>query len=296
MILPPRNVLVSLHYHGSYDLDSLAGCRVVGDSGAFSAANSGATITVAQLAQWAQRWQHRLAWVAGLDVIGEVGATRRNWHELVDEWGVPGVPTIHYGCNPAEMGYYAARGVDFVGLGGMVGKTVEQQLRWAVACFRHARDYHPAMRFHGWGVTHHKLLRLPWYSVDSTSWSEPYRYGRLVLRDPRTGVAHGVMLDGRGTYDPTVVEVLRMYGVTPSAVARADKQNRRLLIKLSALSAAVAEQRFRRLHRHNPITAPTYGMAGQPAGPHMHLAIGADSGEREYLAHPDTYAVEVGCA
>lgn len=276
----PRNLLVSYHYYKDYDLSRFAHCRVIGDSGAFSAANAGAVITTAEVAGWAKKWPDVLTWVAALDVIGDSVGTQRNWHEMVDIYGVDGVPTIHYGCDPGLMDYYAERGVDFVGLGGMVGRPIPQQLRWLVACFRHARDRWPQMRFHGWGVTAPKLLQLPFYSVDSSGWSATYRYGRLALRDPQTGKSVAVPLDGRSVYSPEVVAVLRFYGVTPSQIATSGPHNRRLLVRLSALSASVAEQQFRKLHRRHPVTAPVWVIRRpDPASPHSHLAASASGKE-----------------
>lgn len=276
MIPPPRNLLVSYHYYAKYNLSRFAHCRVIGDSGAFSAASQGATITTRELAEWATRWRGVLTWVASLDVIGDAAGTRRNWHDMVDNYGVQGVPTIHFGCDPSLMDYYAERGVDFLGLGGMVGKPIPKQMRWLVSCFRYARDHHPQMRFHGWGVTAEKLLQLPFYSVDSSGWSSSYRYGRLSLRDPQTGRPVAVALDGKGSYSPEVVDVLRQYGVTPSQIAKSGPHNRRLLVKLSALSASVGEQQFRKLHRRNPVTSPSWGINRPAPGPHQHLVFKPD--------------------
>ena len=191
-IPPPRNVLCSYHFFKDFDLDRISHLRVIGDSGAFSAKSVGAEITTANLAAWANKWRHRLCWVAALDVIGDAEATRRNWHEMVDEYGVPGVPTIHFGCPPETMDYYVERGVDFIGLGGLVGRPAPAQMRWMVSMFRYARDKHPDLRFHGWGVTSRDALKLPFFSVDSSGWTTGVRYGRVILRDPHTGQAHEV--------------------------------------------------------------------------------------------------------
>ena len=273
-IPPPRNILVSYHYFKGYDLNRFAGLRVIGDSGAFSAKHQGAEITTAQLAAWAKKWRHRLCWVAALDVIGNAEATRRNWHELVDEHGVPGVPTIHFGCPPETMDYYVERGVDFIGLGGLVGRPAPAQMRWMVKMMRYARDNHPGLRFHGWGVTGKDALKLPFFSVDSSGWGGGYRYGRLTLRDPTTGKAHNLDLNGKTTYAPEVARLLaRHYGVSPSEVATSGPHNRLLMVRLSALSASVLEQQFRRTHRRNPVLAPKWGQLDTPpTGPHYHLA------------------------
>ena len=285
MTIPaPRNILVSYHYFKGYDLKRFAGLRVIGDSGAFSAHHQGAEITVPQLAAWARKWHDQLCWVASLDVIGNPAATKRNWLEMVDQHGVPAVPTVHFGGAPNLLDYYAAKGVDFVGLGGLVGRPAPAQMRWLVAMFRYARDNHPEMRFHGWGVTHRDALKLPFFSVDSSGWGGGYRYGRLTLRDPKSSVVHTLELDGRSTFTPAVARLLRdEYGVNPSEVATSGPHNRLLMVRLSALSASVQEQQFRQLHRRSPVSAPLWGHLGGAAGtgPHQHLALNNKGQEYE---------------
>lgn len=274
MIPAPRNALCSYHYFRDFDLDRLLHLRVIGDSGAFSAKSQGAEITTPDLGRWAQLWRHKLSWVASLDVIGDLEATRRNWHEMVDEFGIPAVPTIHFGAAPEAMDYYANLDVDFLGLGGLVGRPTAAQMRWLIPMFKYARDHHPTMRFHGWGVTTDEVLRLPFFSVDSSSWTTGVRYGRVNLRDPRSRKVHPLILDGKSTYDPVVARLLRdHYGVNPSHVATSGSVNRKFIVKLSALSASVQEQNFRKLHARHPITTPVWGqMAASPPAPHLHLA------------------------
>ena len=299
MTIPaPRNALVSYHYFKDYDLDRLAGLRLIGDSGAFSAATQGATITVEDLVRWARQWRHRLCWVAALDVIGDPDATRRNWHRMVDVHGIDAVPTLHYGSPPQAMDYYAARGVDFMGLGGAVGRPAPTQMRWLVQMFKYARDRHPDMRFHGWGMTHRDITALPFFSVDSSGWGGGYRYGRLTLRDPNSHTDHGLQLDGRSVYTPAVARLLRdHYDVTPAQVSTSGPHNRLLMVKLSALSASVQEQRFRYLHRRQLVTAPSWGQLAVPAGPHQHLALNNKGQEYEVdaireLAGPHLHLAE----
>lgn len=281
MIPAPRNILVSFHYYARYDLEKLAACRIVGDSGAFTAKASGTVIETKQLAAWAKQWEHRLAWVAALDDIGDQDATRRNWLELVEDYGVPGIPTIHCGEPPEAMDFYAARGVDFMGLGGLAGKAYSEaaMFRWIVRCFKYARDNHPQMRFHGWGVTKPDWVRLPWFSVDSSGWSSSYRYARLALRHPHTGKTYQFQLNGKDVYRPDIVSLLRdHYGVNPSEIATSGPHNRALLVRLSALSASVGEQQMRKLHRRNPVSPPMWGRLGGfdfPPGPNQALAVSA---------------------
>lgn len=289
MIPPPRNILVSYHYFRDYNLDRFAGLNIVGDSGAYSARMQGASISNADLAAWIKQWRDRLCWAASLDVAGDISVTRRNWHELVDGYGIPAISSLHVGVDPSEMDYYAQRGVDFLGLGGLAGSVTPPavRFRWLVSVFRYARDHHPGMRFHGWGVTGVKALRLPFFSVDSSGWGAGYRYGHLALRDPRTGKTQKLRLDGRSTYTPEVASLLcDQYGVNPSQVSTSGPHNRLLMVRLSALSASVQEQQLRHLHRHNPITPPDWGRLSRSdtgphmngvslPGPHLHLAEGS---------------------
>lgn len=267
MIPPPRNLLISFHYFKTYDVDRLGNaCRIIGDSGAFSAASQGAAINLPDLCKWGQQWKHRLAWIASLDVIGDPKATTRNWNRMVHEFDLPAVPTLHYGADPTEMDYYVAQGVDFMGLGGVVGLGAKRKARnrWLIHTMRYARKHHPQVRFHGWGMTDADALQLPFWSVDSSGWGSAYRYGRIKLRDPRTRQKVEVMLDGKAAYEPAKAKLFRdVYGVSPAEVAKCGPANRELLVKLSALSVSVLEQEFRQApistsRRAAPPTSKSY--------------------------------------
>lgn len=289
MIPPPRNILVSFWYYPKFDLDKFSACNVVGDSGAYSANTQGAEVTTKQLLAWAQMWEHRLAWCASLDVVGSSAGTRRNWNEMCDS-GIQFVPTIHFRTRYDEMDYYAEKGVDFIGLGGVAGGSYSPQVvfRWLIGAFKYARDNHPQMRFHGWGMTQPKWLRLPFFTVDSSGWGASYRYGRLALRHPVTGAVFNVQLHGQDSYDPNVAQLLAdHYGTTPSQVATTGPHNRLLMVQLSALSASVQEQHWRKLHRNSGITAPQWGrLKGwkyEPVNPHQHLSLSKGQHEEEAI-------------
>ena len=285
MITPPRNVLCSYHYFKDYDLDRLPNLRIIGDSGAFSAESQGATITTKDLAGWATKWAHRLAWVASLDVIGDQDGTRRNWQDMVEDHGVPGIPTIHYGAHPSAMDWYVDRDVDFIGLGGMVGRPLVRQMRWLIGVFKYQQANHPGLRFHGWGVTADKVLNLPFYSVDSSGWTSAVRFGRVILRDPRTGKDYPIDLNGRDAYRPEVATLLRdIYGVSVRDAATSSGANRETIIRISALSVAVQEARARR--KHGTITSPSWGrLAGTADGPILHLATAGSSASNASPEH-----------
>lgn len=285
MIPAPRNILLSHYYYKKRDIDELRHCRIIADSGAFTARYQGKVILNSQLALWTKRWEHRLAWVACLDIATpDTTATRTNWLKLVNDYQLPAVSTLHAGDHPSEMDWYAEQGVDLLGLGGMAGANLSHaaSFRWLVSVFKYAQDNHPQMRFHGWGMTKMDIVRLPFWSVDSSGWGNAYRYGRITLRDPFSTKDISIDLDGKAVFKhPELIHMLRDgYGVTPKQIAKAGPHNRNLLVRLSALSASVYEQRVRQMHRKKMVTPPKWGrlkgwnFSDSDCGPHIHLVDG----------------------
>lgn len=271
----PINALVSFHYFKDIDIAEMKGwgLRLVGDSGAFSAATTGAPVNVYEFAEWAKRWKRDLFWTASLDMIGDPKGTRKNYEILRSE-GLDVIPTIHYGADPSLMDEYAAEGVDFLGLGGMVGRKSEPKrlLRWTLGVFRYARDHHPQMRFHGWGVTHPDLvMNLPWFSVDSSGFSASYRYGRLSLFDPRNAKRVAIEMNGRDIYHHKDL-VTGQYGLEDlSRAAVSNSSTRRDLVRLSV--AAVQKQEAY-LRKRFDVSAPKYGLSEEASGVKIHAAVG----------------------
>lgn len=197
----PVDILCSFHYFKDMDMAEVRswGTRIIGDSGAFSAFTSGGSIDREEFHQWAATWGDDLFWTASLDVLGDARTSLANWKAAKAD-GLNLVPTVHYGEPPTTLDPYIEEGADFIGLGGMVGYASEADrlMRWLIPMFRHVRDHHPHVRFHGWGISHPRLVdRLPWWSTDSSGFSSAFRFGTLRLFDPRRGVFVGVDLNGR---------------------------------------------------------------------------------------------------
>lgn len=294
----PVNSLVSFHYFQKHDIAEMRswGLRLIGDSGAFSAQTQGTPVDIGAFSEWAARWRNDLFWIASLDVIGDAKGSRRNYDTLRKR-GLDVIPTIHYGEKPNLISSYANEGVDFIGLGGMVGFKGEPMrlLRWALSMFRYARDKHPEVRFHGWGVTHPDLvMNLPWFSVDSSGFSAAYRYARLTLFDPRSGKRVGVDLDGRDIMKHT--DLLRdVYGVDdPNRVSVSTSATRRDLVRLSVAAVQRMEDYLQRRHK---VTCPSYGLRAHDQGG-IHAALGfpnaqatislspSDRGPRIHVVNP----------
>lgn len=260
MIQPHRNVLCSYHYFKDYDFTRLPDLNIIADSGAFSAKSQGATITVDDLAAWAKDWSGAFKWVASLDVIGDPDGTRRNWERTRDRHDLEAIPTIHWGSDPSLMDWYVEQGVDLMGLGGMVGKSSDKQMRWLVSVFKHQQRHHPDLGFHGWGVTSPKVMRLPFYSVDSSGWASVFRFGQVVVRDPRTGRLHKYQADGRDLKKkPQIARLLRAeYGINPDDVLVSNSNNRQLHARIALAALHVQEKQFQKMH--GPARAPRFGV------------------------------------
>lgn len=246
----PVNALASFHYFSNVDMAQIAswGIRIIGDSGAYSAAAQGTQVDRAEFYEWARKWKKSLFWTAGLDVIGNDKATYLNWVNAPSDIRL--VPTVHYGVKPDAIDKYVEADVDLIGLGGMVPHKSEPErlLRWCGEMMRYARDKHPQVRFHGWGVTHPRLMMsLPWWSVDSSGYSASFRFGRMALFDtlclpPKR---RSVALDGKSIAEYATL-LKTVYGVDWKRVATSDGTTRRDVGRTSIRTYQLMEQHLRR--------------------------------------------------
>lgn len=147
--------------------------RLLIDSGAYSAFNSGQKIDVEAYAEWSQRWNGHADAVAGLDdIAGDWRQSLRNY-EAMDN----GFPTIH-DSDPPELlkdliPIAQARG-GWLGIGlepPRQGK--ERFVRWV--CDNVPEDLH----IHGWALRAYAHVRRI-DSMDSTNW---WRDAFKVRRD-----------------------------------------------------------------------------------------------------------------
>ncbi len=146
------------------------------DSGAFSAANSGATIDLNAYIDFCKEvitTDPKLTEVFGLDVIGDWRQTRANIEKM---WaaGVPAIPTFHAG-QPWDVLKGMARDYNKIAIGGGVGLVAAHKLEWVGQCF--SRVW-PA-RIHGFGMSSETMImRYPFHSVDATNWElGPCKFG-----------------------------------------------------------------------------------------------------------------------
>lgn len=271
----PINALVSYFYFAKDDLSTLhqGGLRLIGDSGAYSALTQGSKIDLKAFAEWGIKWRGALCWVASLDVIGDARATLKNYERLRG-MGLDVIPTLHHGTKPADLDFYANDGVDFIGLGGLVGTNANagSMMRWCLSLMRYARDAHPQMRFHGWGLTAiEPILNLPWWSVDSSSYGSAWRYGHMRLFNPRTAKFVSIRTDGKEAFQHHDL-ITRYYGVSPAQIAVVDHDSIPLHGRVSARSYQYVEEAMRRKF---PLTPPTYGQFDPTDRQGAHVVDGA---------------------
>lgn len=220
-------LLLSYHYFRRYDLRQITspllstpGSKLFADSGAFSAANAGADVSVDEYAEWLHRWRDALDLYVNLDVIGHPEATLRN-QRILEAAGLHPTPVVHGGAAESVLRTYIDAGHRYIALGGMVmkggGHQRERMTRWIVQMHRIARSHD--VKLHGFGNTGLEQARdLPWESVDSSSWMMGGRRGAVQLWDDKT---HSFKRAFAGQHKTRGLhELIRVHGVDPDLLAR----------------------------------------------------------------------------
>lgn len=219
--------LTSFHYfreRNMAELVDLLGARYGGDvhlfadSGAFSAATLGASVTLPDYRAWLLDWRHLITTAATLDVIGDPDATARHTTALEDA-GLTVLPTFHVGTPWPVLEDLCAR-YRYVALGGMVPywRRPRELMRWLVRCFRIAA--HTGTVFHGFGQTNVDIVKaLPFYSVDSSSWASGARFGKVRIWDDLRGRMREIKA-GDPVMSHRFASGLREQGADPALVGR----------------------------------------------------------------------------
>jgi hypothetical protein len=284
-------LLVSYHYHRNSDLaelvDTLGGdVDLFADSGAYSAATTGATIRLADYSAWLDDWRPLWTVRAGLDVIGDHEATARNT-EALRAAGADVMPVFHVG-EPWHVLEAMCAANPYVALGGMAlhavgGSKQTQLMRWLVRCFQIAAEH--GTRFHGFGLTSAKLLvNLPFYSVDSSSYTLGQRWGLVYLWDAPALKMRSIFFRSLAEVRPTA-DLFTRHGLDPARVwqpefmragTRQGAADRHAITAASAHAYRFMENDLIRRHR---VAAPPLP-AHDTDGTKVYLALnGTSSGD-----------------
>lgn len=284
-------LLVSYHYHRSTDFTDLVNdlggdVDLFADSGAYSAATTGATINLADYTAWLQHWAPLWTVRAGLDVIGDHEATARNTAALQDA-GQDVLPVFHVGEPWNVLETLCARH-RYVALGGMalhaVGGAKQRPLmRWLVRCFRIAAE--TGTVFHGFGLTSAQLVKnLPFYSIDSSSYTIGQRWGLAYLWDAPAWKMRSIFFRNSDEVRPRA-HLFTKHGIHPARVisegflrpgtlTMADDRND--ITTVSARAYQFMEQSLTRRHQITPPALPRC----DDTGTKVYLALGGD-GEQD---------------
>ncbi len=143
-------------------------------------------------AAFVKEHQIGIDYYAVVDAIPNAEITYRNQKYMEEKHGLSPVPVVHYGCKVSWLEKYLEEGYAYVGLGGLVGAASEAGVvSWLDRCFDVVCDQPsrlPKIKLHGFGVTSHPLLlRYPWWSVDSASWTKVGAFGGILVPYKREG-------------------------------------------------------------------------------------------------------------
>lgn len=267
-------VLISYWYYKNIDLEALLEKYftppypdIFADSGAFSALTQGAEITVEEYAEWLKRWRYLFSAYANLDVIMEAKQTWENQHHLED-MGLEPVPCFHVNESWKWLEEYIDR-YSYIALGvaGMQQRK-DKLMSWLIRCFQMAED---RAVYHGFALTSWQVMSsFPWYSVDSSSWGQGFRYGRVPIFDYQHGRFLKLELGDWAAWQQHS-SLVRDLGFDAMDFALRERNDRAKICAISALSYMLAERWLR--EHHGPITIP--GGDGS-SGPKTHL-VTADS-------------------
>lgn len=155
------------------------------DSGAFSAMNSGKKIILSDYIKFIHEVKDYISEYAGLDVIGDAEATKRNIEDMEKE-GLSPLPTFHIGSDINHL-YPLIEKYKHIALGGMAGAEVSQNNMFTFLdrVFNEIYKRHTDIKVHGFACSGFEIMKnYPWYSVDSTSW-----LGSVIFARPINGVS-----------------------------------------------------------------------------------------------------------
>lgn len=265
-------ILLSYHYYKDTDLDALFSKYfsepypdVFVDSGGFSAMTQGAEIDIHSYIDFVRRFQHLITVYANLDAIGDAETTLRN-QKIMEEAGLSPIPVFHVGSEWIHLEDYIER-YPYIALGGMVPhmRFPKRIIPWMVQCFKRAEG---KAVFHGFGATSWEVVKaLPWYSVDSSSWGQGFRFGQVPLFDESSGRFFKINL-GDAAACTKYARLFHRLGFDPADFAVRARNDRAKICAISALSYMKAERWLRK--RHGEIQIPN--RQGVGSGLNLHLA------------------------
>lgn len=167
------------------------------DSGAFSAWMRRETLDVKEYIRFVKEFEPLLWHYVNLDVIPgqrdhkrtsadvleSAKASYRN-QQIMKDAGLRPMPVYHQGEGWTWLEKLLKDGEDYIGVSPFKDIPVQSQRVWLDQVFSILTDAkgRALVRTHGFGTTHPGLLiRYPWYTVDSTTWTLTPGYGQIIM-------------------------------------------------------------------------------------------------------------------
>jgi hypothetical protein len=150
------------------------------DSGAFTAWNGGHELELQSYIDFIQEYRDLFTVYVAQDVIMDWKASRENTEEM-ERQGLKPIPVYHAGSPLKEFDRIMER-YDYFALGGMAFWPAAKRRAIMLDWWKRIEERNYEGRVHGFAVTSMELMRtFPWYSVDSSTWTQPFRWGSLTL-------------------------------------------------------------------------------------------------------------------
>ena len=219
-----RDFLMSYHYlqnsrvplHKKY---GELGIKIFIDSGAYTYQADPKYLEYTK-EDWEKQIVHYLNWarknkdiifaIANLDLENLLGVdVVREWNEkyfepFMLETGIPVCFIWHPICGEDGWERYCQR-YPYVGLSWVADDGTDLDFAYGMNKLKVAEKYNSLV--HGMGMTRTSILpKLPFYTVDSTSWKSGFRYGQIAIWNGKK-----VQLKGKEDFDTKVFPVLRSY-------------------------------------------------------------------------------------
>jgi hypothetical protein len=174
------------------------------DSGVFSAWARKQTLDIKKYCEFIDRNELHLSCYASMDVIpGTFGEkrTQREVDESADSSyrnqqfmkgrGLTPIPIFHQGENMSWLERYITDGEPYIGISTAKDLRNSEQREWLDRVFSMITDAkgNPYVKTHGFGITNISLLlRYPWFTADSTTWSLAAGFGLIYVPVIHDGV------------------------------------------------------------------------------------------------------------
>ncbi|MBU0777728.1 hypothetical protein KKF82_05680 [Patescibacteria group bacterium] len=176
--------------------------KIMLDSGAFSAWNTGKNIDLYEYIRFIKDKKACLSHYISLDIIP--GKPKRrpskeekekaviegvaNWKRMRKE-GLEPIPVFHQG-EEFDLLHEYIDGTDYVGISPQEDLSENSKFHWLCSVFEFLSKY-PHVKTHGFGVTNVTLLRVfNWTSADSITWLKAAAFGEIIF--PRQGNNYNV--------------------------------------------------------------------------------------------------------